>query len=280
MLPPKSRLADLSCQSGEHDVAQRADRAYVLKTQELGEADLIVTLLSENSGSVRGVARSARKSRRRFGGALEPLTEVQARWSERAGRELHRIEALDLVRSHAPLQADPGLQAVCAVLAEIAGHMVREAQPDPKGYRLLGAVLTALEGGLDPWIAIRYFEYWTLRLHGLLPDLASCGGCGRGLSGPGERRVVSVGRGIVCRDCAREGGEAGKVLGVAEVEFLAAAASRPPESMESQPRVARAGGALEALLKGTLEAFVERSFRAYRHLGLVEPRAVSGRRGS
>jgi DNA repair protein RecO (recombination protein O) len=260
-------------------VAQRADRAYVLKTQELGEADLIVTLLTENSGSVRGVARSARKSRRRFGGALEPLTEVQARWSERAGRDLHRVEALDLVRSHASLQTDPGLQAVCAVLAEVAGHVVREAQPDPKGFRLLGAVLTALDGGLDPWVAIRYFEYWTLRLHGLLPDLGSCSACGRALAGR-TGRVVSVGRGILCRDCAHDAGETGKALGAAEAEFLAAAASKPPEAMGTERRVARPGGALEALLKGTLEAFVERPFRAYRHLGLVEPKAASGGRGS
>jgi len=91
---------------------------------------------------------------------------------------------------------------------------------------------------------------------------------------------VSVGRGILCRDCAREGGEAGKALGAAESEFLAAAASKPPEFMEPPLGVARPGGALEALLRGTLEAFVERSFRAYRHLGLVEPRAASGSRES
>jgi DNA repair protein RecO (recombination protein O) len=256
-------------------VAQRADRAYVLRTQELGEADLIVTLLTESRGSVRGVARAARKSRRRFGGALEPLTEVQARWSERAGRDLHRIEALELVRSHADLQTDPGLQAACAVLAEVSGHMVREAQADPKGFRLLGAVLTALNGGLDPWVAIRYFEYWTLRLHGLLPGLSACGVCGASLSGKAPK-VVSPGSGLLCRDCARVSGEAGKVLGRAGWEFLARAAANPPEAMNADRSAVRPGGALEALLKGTLEAFVERSFRAYRHLSLIEADTVSG----
>jgi DNA repair protein RecO (recombination protein O) len=256
-------------------VAQRADRAYVLKTQALGEADLIVTLLTEGCGSVRGVARAARKSRRRFGGALEPLTEVQARWSERAGRDLHAIEGLDLIRSHADLQTDPGLQATCAVLAEIAGHMVREGQADPKGFRLLGAVLKALDGGLDPWVAIRYFEYWTLRLHGLLPELGTCGLCGEALTGDAPR-AVNPGRGLLCRDCARASGEAGKVLGRDGSEFLARAALRPPEAMAADRRTVRPGGALEALLKGTLEAFVERSFRAYRHLGLIEANTATG----
>jgi len=60
-------------------VKQRRDEAYVLGTSELGEADLIVTLLSEQHGRVRGVAASARKSRRRFGGAVDPMTRVSAR---------------------------------------------------------------------------------------------------------------------------------------------------------------------------------------------------------
>ena len=254
---------------GKCEVAHRTDLAYVLRTQELGEADLIVTLLAEGSGRVRGVARSARKSRRRFGGTLEPLTEVRARWFERAGRELHRIEALELVRSHSALQRDPGLQAVCAALSEVAESVTHEGQADPKGFRLMGAVLGALEGGLDPWVALRYFEYWTLRLHGLLPDLAACAMCGKPL-GPGQRGLVADGRGVVCTSCCRDHSFSGKVLGEADLEFLSCAASSRPESMKVDGRIARPGGTVEAFLRRTLEAFVERRFRSYRHLTMLD----------
>jgi hypothetical protein len=73
-------------------VRHRTDQAYVLATQELGEADLIMTLLCEHTGLVRGVAPSARKSRKRFGGTLEPMTRVRATWNGKEGRELHRIK--------------------------------------------------------------------------------------------------------------------------------------------------------------------------------------------
>ena len=241
---------------------QRRDEAYVLGTSELGEADLIVTLLAEHQGRVRGVAASARKSRRRFGGALEPLTRVAASWVEREGKDLHRIESLEPLRSYAAMQADPALQAACAVLSEITGAVVREEQADPTTFRLLGSVLDALEGGLDPWAAIRYAEYWLLKLHGVLPDLDHCAGCGEPL-GERELRTAAV-SGLLCKRCPKP--EGAVVLKATDREALRQFDRQPPAAVSVEAEVVRPGGALEALLKGSLQAFAERTFRTYRHL--------------
>jgi DNA repair protein RecO (recombination protein O) len=243
-------------------VRQRRDEAYVLGTSALGEADLIVTLLAEHQGRVRGVAASARKSRRRFGGALEPMTRVAAAWVEREGNDLHRIEALEPLRSYAAMQADPALQAACAVLAEITGAIVREAQADPTTFRLLGSVLDALEGGLDPWTAVRYTEYWLLKLHGVLPDLEHCAGCGEPF-GPNDLRTAGP-PGLLCRRCPKP--EGGIALGPADRAALAAFDRTAPGALAVDPAAARPGGSLDALLRGALQAFAERAFRTYRHL--------------
>ena len=50
--------------------------AVVLRTWPVHEADLIVSFFTRDYGRVRGVAKSALKSRKRFGGALEPMTPV------------------------------------------------------------------------------------------------------------------------------------------------------------------------------------------------------------
>ena len=55
-------------------MALKESEAIVLRTYPLREADLLVTLFTRAEGKVRGVARSAKKSKRRFGGALEPMT--------------------------------------------------------------------------------------------------------------------------------------------------------------------------------------------------------------
>ena len=244
------------------------DEAYVLRTQALGEADLIVSLFAENHGKVRGVARSARRSRKRFGGVLEPLTHVQVIWVEKAGRELHRIESVDAVRSYAAMQAEPTLQAVCAVLAEVSDVFAHEGEADPRTFRLLGAVLQALEGDIDPWIALRYFEYWMLRLHGLLPDVGACAVCQRPL--PADRAVrVARGVGLRCRACEQDAPDPGRAFGAAERRLLEQLRRRPPHELRIDVRTARARGAVEQLLRGSLEAFVERPFRTYRHLNAL-----------
>src|SRR6202047_5694092 len=72
-------------------MALRESEAVVLRTYPLREADLLVTLFTRAEGKVRGVARSAKKSKKRFGGALEPLTHVRAYYDDRERQELARL---------------------------------------------------------------------------------------------------------------------------------------------------------------------------------------------
>ncbi len=256
-------------------VLRQHDEAFVLETRAIGEADLIVTLLAQEHGKVRTVARSARSSRRRFGGLLEPLTWVRAAWTERDGRQLHRLDELEAVRSFAEMQSEPVRQATCAVLADVASSFAHEGQSDPQTFRLLGAVLDALERGAVPWILLRYFEYWMLRIHGLLPDLAHCVVCAKPL--PGRRAVrIARNRGALCSDCPRVDGEPEARLSGADHEFLESAAGLPPLEMPRNAARFRGSGAIELLLRGMVEAFAERRFRTYRHFRAAEPLSARG----
>lgn len=243
----------------------------MLGIHELGEADLIVTLLAEGAGRVRGVAASARRSRRRFGGALEPLTRVRAAWTEREGRDLHRIDTLEPARSFAVMQSDPAIQAACAVFCEVGAVLARDNEADPRSFRLLGALLEALEAGLHPCVAVRYFEYWMLRLHGILPETAACAGCGAALSDDDPGSLVP-GDGLRCRACAG-GPESGlRPLGLPARAFLLNAAILAPSRMGAHLEASRPGGPLEQFLVGALEGFAERRFRTYRHLAAATAR--------
>ena len=238
------------------------DEAFVLDTHALGEADLIVTLFSEQHGKVRAVARSARRSRRRFGGQLQPLTRVRASWSGHVGRDLQRLEGVETLRSFAEMQADPLRQATCAVLAELTLAFAHEEQADADLFRLLAAVLEALEIGGRPAALLRYFEYWTLRVHGLLPDLESCAECGGPLPEVPPTRVVSR-RGPMCEACPGCPGQRELRLHPRERAWLAAVRRCPPAELPAMEP--GSGPVLELLLRGALESFAERSFRTYRH---------------
>jgi DNA repair protein RecO (recombination protein O) len=246
-------------------VTRLSDEAFVLRTQELGENDLIVSLFTRGHGKIRGVARAARSSRRRFGGTLEPMTFVRAAWTEKAQRDLHRLDSMDCLRSYAGMQSDPRVQAACAVLSEVSEAFAHEGQSDEKAFKLIGAVLGALEGGAEAWTMVRYFEYWMLRVHGLLPDLGACPVCGKSLGAHNRPRVDSNGE-VRCRECGRRESVHGRTIGAPEVAFLDEARVKPPSRVDAHTRTVGAGSPLESLLRGTLESFVERRFRTYRHL--------------
>jgi DNA repair protein RecO (recombination protein O) len=258
--------------SVDGDVTRLSDEAFVLRTQELGENDLIVSLFTREHGKVRGVARAARKSRRRFGGTLEPLTFVRVAWTEKPQRDLHRLDSTECIRSYAAMQSDPRIQAVCAVLSEVSESFAHEGQADEKAFKLIGAVLGALEAGADPWVIVRYFEYWMLRVHGLLPDLESCSGCGSSVGSSPRPRVDSNGD-VRCRDCAQREAGQGRTIGAAEISFLDATRRQPPDRVEARSKTVGPGSPLEFLLRGTLESFVERRFRTYHHLRAATVRA-------
>src|SRR5579885_384595 len=73
--------------------------ALILRTYKLGESDRIVVFLTRDRGKKRGVAKNARQSRRRFGGGLEPLTSGRVGYDEREGRELVRLDYVEVRRS-------------------------------------------------------------------------------------------------------------------------------------------------------------------------------------
>jgi DNA repair protein RecO (recombination protein O) len=205
-----------------------AAEAIVLRTQPVGESDLVVTFLTEGTGKLSGSAKSARKSRRRFGGALEPLTRGKAVWNEVEGRELVRLESFEAQVSFAAIQADLAWFYLFAYLAEVADTFAREREPDPKFYRLLRAATDAGGVGRPPGAVRRWFEVWTLRLQGLLPDLDACSRCGT--NAPEEGIVVLTGDGeSLCEACAgREAASAGAArVSAAERRWLRAALKTP-----------------------------------------------------
>ena len=146
--------------------------ALVLRTYKLGEADRIVVFLTRDRGKKRGVAPNARKSRKRFGAALEPLTEVRASYFEKEGRELVGLNYAEPVRS--PLMAvSPEALGYSHYFAELIDEWAADADVDERLYRLGTSALDALVAGTPVDALARYFECWLLLLQGVYPtDLA------------------------------------------------------------------------------------------------------------
>jgi len=160
----------------------KQSEAIVLRTYPLREADLLVTLFTRVEGKVKGVARAAKKSRRRFGGALEPLTLVRAHYDDREGKELCRLDACDILES--PLSSELDYPRIVALehVAEMLDELLPDREANDAIFRLAVSVLHQLSAG-DIWLPLTYFQLWLVRLVGFLPELNECLACGRSLNG-------------------------------------------------------------------------------------------------
>ena len=170
--------------------------AVVLRTWPVHEADLIVSFFTRDYGRVRGVAKSALRSRKRFGGALEPMTVARAWFAEKPRQELVRLDQLEIIRSPLSAPIDHIRMAVLSFYAEVLDEALPEHDPQDAVFRLLLSVLeqTTME---QPWMPLTYFSLWMTRLMGLLPDIAHCTACGD-LLVPGEASFNTLSDGLFC----------------------------------------------------------------------------------
>lgn len=182
-------------------MALRESEAIVLRTYSLREADLLVTLFTRLEGKVHGVARSAKKSRRRFGGALEPLTYVRAFYDVRERQELARLDSCEVLES--PLAAEVSYQRAVALghVAELLDELLPDHESNDAIFRLTLSVLHVLTGP-EIWMPITYFELWLTRLVGFLPELNECVVCGRNLNGS-RAYFHALADGLMCGDDKR-----------------------------------------------------------------------------
>ena len=181
--------------------ALKESEAIVLRTYPFREADLLVTLFTRAEGKVTGVARAAKKSKRRFGGALESLTYVRVYYEDRERRELARLDACEVLDSPLSSQVTYPRAIALAHIAELLDELLPDREPNDAVFRLALSVLAQLRGS-DVWLPLTYFELWMTRLMGYLPELSECIVCGRALNGS-RAFFHALSDGLMCPDDKR-----------------------------------------------------------------------------
>lgn len=152
--------------------------ALILRTWPVYEADQIVSFFTRDQGKLKGFAKSAAKSRRRFGGALEPMTYVLASYVEKPRQELVRLDACEILASPLLDPVDYARAAALAFLAEVLEETLQDHDPQEAVFRLAVAVLEQTRTSRI-WLPVTYFGLWMVRLMGWMPEISRCTICGR-----------------------------------------------------------------------------------------------------
>lgn len=150
---------------------QQRTRAFSLRSYPYAEADRVVVFLTEDEGVLRGVAKGSRKMQSRIAGSLEPLALVSLMYVEKPGRELAVVTGCEAERSLYGLPWNIERATTVGLVVELTLAFCAERDPSPAQFRLLDLLQRALLAGVNPGLAARYAELFTLKLAGLLPLL-------------------------------------------------------------------------------------------------------------
>lgn len=217
--------------------------SIVLATMDYRESDRIVTLLTRELGKLRGVARGAKRSIRRFGGVFEIFARSTVELVPAEG--LSKLRGGDLQTLYPGIRRDLGRIAHAGYAAELVDGLVPEGVPYPRLFRLLAGYLEHLDGGGGSPSDRRFFEINLLNILGYRPALEECSGCGAQLSGH-ESLVLGPAGQLLCPRCGR----GGRVVTAGTVDRLrrCLATGRFAAVPFSSPELAEAGLFLDAQL--------------------------------
>lgn len=183
------------------DMNEEKLQAFVLSALDYGDIDRIVSLFTLEHGRIKAFARGARKSRKRFGAALETFARIEVLVRVKEG--LSGLRQAELVSIYPAIRRDLSGIAFALYACELIDVLTPEGQPLPRLYRLLAAYLERLETGAATDGDRRFFELNLLNILGYRPSLESCARCDSPFGESGA--LLQHGGELACRACAANG---------------------------------------------------------------------------
>jgi len=186
--------------------------AVVLSLMDYGEADRIGAFFTLEHGKLRGIARSARKSRRRFGGALELFARLKLELTLKEG--LCPVGNAEILTIYPHIREGLERIAHAAYACELVDKMLPDALPNPRLFRLLVAYLERLDSSPAEPSDRCLFEVNLLNILGYRPPLEHCAGCGADIAQMPGRFTLANGA-LFCPACSRTtGGLTGETVAI------------------------------------------------------------------
>ena len=183
--------------------------AIVFGSIDYGESDKIVTFYTLKFGKIKGIAKGAKRSKKRFVNNLEPFSYINLVFFQKQGRELVMLEQAEIVRRFDLLTMDIDRLAFGSYCLELLNEMTLEGQQNQRAFELLLKFLIMLDGGTHIRTIVMFFEMRLLSLLGYHPHLDTCVVCKNDIvSGvtPDTKIFFSSARsGILCSTCKDQG---------------------------------------------------------------------------
>jgi DNA repair protein RecO (recombination protein O) len=171
--------------------------AFILRTVEYGDRDLVVTLFGRSTGKFGAIAKNARGSKKRFGGGLQPIRRLEVAYVEKPNRDLDRLDEIAVADDYGPIQSDYDKITIGSYVTDLVRHVTVEDDPLPQLFDLTAGLFERLaDADSSPdvlEILLHHFQLRCLRVLGAAPTLERCFRCGRSAADMEKLRAVRSG---------------------------------------------------------------------------------------
>ncbi|MFX3674416.1 MAG: DNA repair protein RecO [Paenisporosarcina sp.] len=168
----------------------------VLKTQDYGESNKIVTLYSREVGKITAMARGAKKPASRLSAITQPFTHGS--FLIQQGRGMGTMQQGEQVESYRHIREDIEATAYASFVVELIDRAVEDRTPQTAIFNLLQQALHAISEEYDPEAIALFVEWKMLPVTGIYPTLHQCVNCG---ATEGEFAFSFQQIGFLCHRC-------------------------------------------------------------------------------
>ena len=182
----------------------RKSKAIILRTKDFGESDRLVSFFSSRYGSLRGVAKGARRSSKRFVNSLNIFCLVNAEFRERRKSDLVWLNSCELIDGYQDIRNSYKLLSKASLMVEMAEILFPINVPSPGMFRLLRLALNALSHERNSEEIMLMFQAQAMMLGGFGINVSKCSLCGRSYKKEGRALFHPPSGSIVCTACEQE----------------------------------------------------------------------------
>jgi DNA repair protein RecO (recombination protein O) len=176
---------------------------FILRSLSYGESDLIVTFYSSDFGKIKGIAKGAKRSKKRFANVFEPFSLTNLIFTRKSRDQLAFIESCDIIDHYDAIRHDLEKTLIASYFIDLADHFSPEGKKNEYIFELLQNFLNLLGSEKASDVLVRFFEMRLLTLAGFEPTLDHCVTCRTPVANGNAYFFHAADGGIKCSGCAR-----------------------------------------------------------------------------
>lgn len=185
-------------------VESKKTEAIILGTKDFGESDLVVTVFSSLYGTLKGVAKGARRSSKRFVNSLSIFSLVNLEFTERRGGDLVWLDSCELIDGFPAIRSDYNLLLKASYMVELTETLFPLNVQSPEMFQSLRFALGSISNKLNTEETMIIFQLRAMKIGGFGINVSKCIHCGRSYKGEGRALFHPPSGSIACLSCEKE----------------------------------------------------------------------------